>query len=198
MKYIPYIIVVILLSFILLQNKGCKEDVILIPNKVDTVLVYEKVYDTIPGKPIYIKTKIDTSVWMKKTKYIPDTTYSGLLNQYKTLGIAHFSTNIFKTEFKIADYGSVTVTDSIRENQLVSSVLSANLTIPTTTITVEKSAPPRNRLYVGGELTANNKLSQLGLYGGILLKNKKERIYGVGIGWDREIRYKGSFYIPLK
>lgn len=201
---LPYIALVIMVIIILLQNEGCLRpkdseisDTVV---RYDTTIVYQTIRDTVPGKPIYIKSKVDTSVWMKKSEYKPDTSYSGLLFQYKTLGNKHFSTNLFKTEFPIADYGTVTIYDSIRQNQLIHSELISNLTIPITTITVEKQipTPSKRQLYFGTTITGNKFNPISGVYGGLQLKTKKDRLYGLSVGYTGQIEYAGSLYFPLK
>lgn len=200
MKSIPYIGIILLLLVILLQNRGCidQKEQYNTPPKIDTMVVYKYIHDTIPGKPVYLKTKIDTSVWMKRSDNIPDTTYKGLLSQYKGLGNKYFSTNIFKTDFKIAEYGSITLTDSVRENQLVSSVLTTNLNIPVTTITIEKSSPPKRQLFVGGSFVMNKTDVISGVYGGLQLKTKRDRLYGISVGWAGKPQLAGSLYYPIK
>src|SRR5687767_3901375 len=100
MKWIPYICIVVLFVIILLQSKSCHNEETVptstgsILTRIDTVILPLIVRDTIPGKPVFIKSKIDTSIWTKKRKNIPDTSYSGLLSQYKALGNSHFSTNV--------------------------------------------------------------------------------------------------------
>jgi hypothetical protein len=201
---LPYIALVIMVVIILIQNQGCfdpkntlAQDTIV---KYDTLIVYKYITDTVPGKPVYIKTKVDTSVWIKRDELKPDTTYFGLLSQYKKLGNNHFSTNFFKTEFPIADYGTITVSDSIRENKLIHSELITNLNIPTTTITVEKEIPqvPKRQLFVGTTLTGNQINPISGVYGGLQLKTKNDRLYGLSIGYNGTIQYGGSFYFPIK
>lgn len=199
MKYIPYIGILVLLVIILLQNRSCESPKPQItPPQIDTVVIYEQIHDTIPGKPVYISTKIDTSIWMKKKDYAPDTTYSGLLLQYKILGNKHFSTNVFETEFKIGDYGYITITDSIRTNWLISSVITTNLSIPITTITVEKETPSKNQLYIGTIFTGNKINPISGVYIGGILKTKRDRLYGLSIGYDGNVSYAGSLYYKIK
>lgn len=198
MKTIPYIGCIILLIIVLLQNKSCDNDVVIDSPKIDTVIVIDTVRDTIPGKPILIKTKIDTSIWIKKSEYKPDTTYKGLYNQYTSLGNKHFSTNIFKTTFPISDYGSVTLTDSIRENQLVNTTLTTNLNIPTTTITIEKTAPPKRQLYIGTTFLGNKSSLLSSVHGGLILKDKKDHLYGVSIGYNGEVVFGGTLYFPIR
>lgn len=200
MKTLPYIGIIILLIIILVQNftdKDPKE-----PQekpKIDTVYVYKYIKDTITiEKPVFIAGKIDT-VWLEKPGYVPSETYEGLLSQYKKLGNYHFTTNTFQNTFKIGEYGSVTVTDSIYGNWLMNSTLVSNLKIPTTTITKETTSPSKNQLYVGTTFTGNLLMPISGVYGGLLFKTKKDRIYGASLGYtDKGIMYAGSLYWKIK
>lgn len=198
---LPYIALIIMTVIILLQNDGCFPEKEMEPKiTIDTVIIYKEVKDTIPGKPVYISTKIDTSIWMKKSEYKPDTSYMGLLSQYRKLGNKHFSTNFFKTDFKIADYGTISITDSIRENQLIHTELTSNLNIPVTTITVEKEIPqkPKNQMFWGTGISGNKMqpISRVSL--GLLLKNKKDKIYGFSLGYTGQLEYEGKLYFPIK
>lgn len=195
MKYIPYIVALILLIIILLQNKSCKTSPV--KETRDTVIVYIHIHDTVPGKTIYIKSEPDT-VWLTKTEYKPDSTYNGLLKQYTFLGNNYFEKRLFNTTFQIADYGTVSVTDTIRENKLIGSSLITELNIPVTTITVEKESPPKTRLYFGISVTGTKTFPIRGIYGDGLLKTKNERIYGFGVGYDGELVYKGTLLWPLR
>lgn len=194
-KALPYFIISVLLVIILLQNQcdGPKTP----PKEIrDTVIVYEHIRDTIKGETVYLKGKtLKDTVWLTENK--PDSTYNGLLKQYTTLGNNHFEKRIFKSNFSIADYGTITVYDTIRANSLTGNSIVTDLNIPVTTITVEKEAPLKTRLYYGITLTGTKSLSVNGIYGDILLKTKKEKIYNFGIGWSGEVTYKGGIYWPL-
>lgn len=197
MKLIPYIAILILLAIIVIQNLGEKR-IESNSSKIDTVIIYKTIHDTIKTKPILIVSKVDTTIWIRKTGNVPDTSYVGLLSQYKNLGNSFFSTNIFKTDFKIADYGSVSIIDTIRENKLIGTTIIENLRIPTTVITIEKESPAKNRLFVGVEFAGSKKELLSEIYGGLLLKTKKEKIYGASLGYNGEVLYKGSLYFPIK
>jgi hypothetical protein len=196
---IPYIAVIILLIIVILQGfKGCDRNstggtVI----KTDTVVVYKIVRDTIPGEIVYLKGNIDT-VWLSDENYVPRPTYNELLDQYKNLGNSHFKTNVFNTEFKIKDYGSVTVTDSIKGNWLINSTLHTDLKIPITTITKEVRLPPRRQLYIGTTLTFSKTSPVSGVYTGLILKDRQDQLYGLSVGYTGEINLGASFYYKIK
>ena len=198
MRTLPYIAIIVLLVIVLLQNKSCNNPIDIKPPKADTVVVHHIVRDTITiVKPVLVASKPDT-IWKYRDQNTPDTTYDGLLKQYTELGNRYFTTNTFKSKFQIADYGSVTVTDSIYGNWLMTSTLTSDLKIPTTTITIEKPLPPKNQLYIGAIFTGNTTYPISGVYGGLLLKTKRDRIYGTSVGWTGEVTYGFSLYYKIK
>lgn len=186
-RILSYLIISVLVFLVL--ARGCRDKSVETITKIDTLVVYDTVKEIIQGKTVFIKSKIDTSIWVKKADLKPDTTYNGLLHQYMTLGNKHYSINTFETEFKIGDYGTVVVSDSIQENWLKSSIIKTNLTIPTTTITVEKQAPPSIQLYIGPRIYGNKLEPISGVYGDISLKTKKDRLYNFSVGYNGEIQY---------
>ena len=192
MKKLPYIGIIVLLLVILFQNRSCKQ-----PNgpntpKIDTVIVYKHIVDTIVvEKPVLVSSKPDT-VWMEKEENAPDTTYEGLLFQYKLLGGKYFTTNVFKSDFKIADYGYISVTDSIYGNWLMNSTIFTDLKIPTTTITIEKEAPKKAQLYFGPQISMSKTYPVSGVYGSLLLKTKQDKIMGVP---SSQIGQSAEYYV---
>jgi len=196
LNIIAYIVIVVLIVVILLQN-NCSGPSVSIKETRDTVVVYIVVHDTINGKISPPKIIKDT-VWLDSPENTPDTTYFGLLRQYQKLGNRLFEKKTYNTPFQIGDYGTITVNDTIKGNALIGSSIITDLNIPVTTITVEKEAPIKRQFYVGLSITGT-KLSPIkGIYGEGLFKTKKDKLYGIGIGWNGEIAYKGSLYWPLK
>jgi len=130
---LAYIAVAILLAILLLKNCSTKPVDNPKKDKIDTVIIKIPVHDTIPGKPIIIKEKIDTSIWVRKSENKPDTTYEGLLKQYTSLGNKLFTKKLYSTKFQIKNYGYITVLDSISENSLFYSDIITDLNIPSTT-----------------------------------------------------------------
>lgn len=192
-----YLAIGILLFIILAQNKSCDSTTKIVEKK-DTVTVYDTIVQAIPGKTRFINSRVDTSIWIKKAELKPDTTYAGLSKQYISLGNSYYSARTFKTDFKIANYGSVTFISTIKENNLINSTLETNLIIPTTTITIEKETPPKMILFGGISFTGNKNTLINCVYGDLLLKTKKNKIYNISIGYTNEINYKIGLYYPLK
>ncbi len=197
LKTIPYLLILGLLLFILLQNRGCvggksPADEI----KRDTVIRYITVHDTVPGKPIFRRGKRDT-VWVKIPEYLPDTTYAGLLKQYNALGNKHFESRFYTTTFPIGTYGTVTLNDTVKANHLLSSKLVYDLKIPEKTITETKLKSYR-QVYLGVGVFGNSLHPIKGIYGSGIFKTKKDYLYEAGIGYDGQVIYQLSLHGPLR
>ena len=195
---LAYIAIAILLGVLLLKNCSTKPVKQQDSPKIDTVIVERIIHDTIPGEPLLVKQEIDTSIWVKRKENAPDTTYAGLLKQYKDLGDRLFIKKLYSTKFQIKDYGSVTVYDNISENTLISSDIITDLVIPTTTITVTKYAPIKRELYFGFQGMGNLQYPLRHIAIGGLLKDKKDHIYNLSIGYDGQFIYGGGLYWKVK
>lgn len=195
---IGYLVLIAILSIVIFFQKCGGKSYIPPAPKIDTVIHYVEIHDTVKGKTKYIKSKPDT-LWMDSLVYRPDTSYYKLLDQYKALGNKHFSTNIFKSEFSLGEYGKATVTDTINHNQLISSGLSYKITIPEKTITIEKQAPAKRQLYIGAGTYGSRQNIIDGVYVGGLYKDRKDRITGASIGYGGgHIQVGVSSYWKLK
>lgn len=191
----PYLVIGILVLVILLQ-RGCEPS----PKPkitYDTLIEYKTIRDTIKGETKWLRAKIDTSIWMKKPGNIPSPNMDTLKEQYLALGNRFFAENTFSTPYSLGEYGSVTAIDTIRENKLIGSSLIMNLTIPEKTITKTVENPPKRQLYVGGHLELSKAQPISGIYGGLLYKDKKERIYSLNIGWTGEPTILAGTYWKL-
>lgn len=165
--------------------------------KIDTVIVYKEIHDTVKGKTKFIKGESDT-LWSTVTEYIPDTSYPKLLGQYKKLGDQYFEKNVYETEFTLGVYGKAKVTDSISTNKLISSKLTFDLLIPEKTITIKEQLPPKRQLYVGAGITGNPSSYLNGVYVGALYKDKKDKLFGASVGYNGQIVYGLSSYWKIK
>lgn len=193
-----YIVIGALLLIVLLQRCGGGEPQVAPAPKIDTVIKYVEIHDTIKGKPKYIKGEKDTS-WITLIQYVPDTNYPKLLQQYKALGGYHFTRNAYKTKFPIK-YGVATVTDTVFGNELISSKLELDVIFPEKTITIVKPAPPVRQLYVGTFLTGDKESFINSINVGLLYKDKKDKIFGLSLGYNNvgTIQYGASSYWKIK
>lgn len=197
---IPYIIIGILLTIIFLQWKNCSTPLPTEIVKIDTVVKIVEIREKIHGDTLYIISSKRDTVWKESVLYIPDSTYKGLLAQYYMLGDKFFATNSFKTSFPVKDYGYVEVTDSIRENVLVSSTLETFLKIPEKEIVIEKqiTLPPMAELFIGGGLSGNTFVNGIQLGG--MYKDRKSRMYGLNVQYHPSLglSYGVSYYANIK
>lgn len=190
--------IVILLGVVLFQYKKIKNFQPL-PPKVDTVINYVKVHDTIPGKPKLIRVIDKDTIFYPKIEYLPHPDYDILLTQYENLIVKHFSKNVFQTTIPIK-YGVATILDTITENKSIGNQLILDVMFPEKIITVTKFAPPTRQYYLGsiGTLTTQNFLNSVSIGG--LYKDKKDRIFGASIGINQsgQLQYGVSSYIKIK
>lgn len=190
-----YIIIAVLLGVILLQKFIGGSDSPP-PARIDTVVKYVEVHDTIRSKPKYIKGETDT-LWIEDIKYIPDTNYPKLLEQYTSLGNQFFTKNIYSTKFPIK-YGLITVDDTVYANQSIGLGLNVDVVFPEKTITIVKIAPAKREFYVGPMVTVGNNLSGNSVNVAGLYKDKKNRVVGASVGWNGDLQIGLSTYIKIK
>lgn len=195
---IGYILVIVLLTIIMFFQKCDKPSQVAPLPKIDTVIRYVEIHDTVQGKPKFIKGKKDT-LWIDSLVYIPDTAYPKLLEQYKALGNKHFSSNIYRNEFKLGTYGSVVAIDTVRANQLISSGLVYDIKIPEKTITIVKPEDPKRQVFLGFGAYGNQRNFIDGVYVGGIYKDRQDRLSGASIGYGNgQLNFGLSSYWKIK
>jgi len=195
---IGYLLVIVILGIVVFFQKCDSSSQVAPAPKIDTIVNYIEVHDTVKGKTKFVKGEKDT-LWMDSLVYAPDTSYPKLLEQYKALGDKHFSTNIFKSEFELGQYGKATVTDTVKGNQLISSGLSYTLSIPEKTITIEKQAPPKRQIYLGFGVYGTKINPIDGVFVGGVYKDRQDRLSGVSVGYDNgQINFGLSSFWKIK
>jgi hypothetical protein len=191
-----YLIIVALIIVVIAQRSTYIKTEVPKPI-IDTVISIKYVHDTIPGKPVLIRSKKDT-VWRDSISYIPDTSYTGLLKQYDSLGDKYFATHLYKTDYKLGTYGTASVLDTVHKNQVVGSSFIYNVTIPEKTVTIIKTAPAVKQIYLGGTLNGNPSIPIRSANLGVLYKDRNDRIFGTSVGWDGQLVYGFSMYWKIK
>lgn len=196
---IGYILVIVLLTIIMFFQKCDKSSHVEIPvPRIDTIVNYVEIHDTvIVKKTKLIKSEPDT-LWKDSVLYMPDTSYPRLLKQYKDIGNRFYTTHMYKTVFPIGNYGSVSVVDIVKANQLVSSQLVSNLVIPEKTVTIIKQSPPTRQIYLGLGAYGSKRNFIDGVYVGALYKDRKDRMFGYNIGYNKTIQFGLSSYWKVK
>ena len=193
-----YILILVLIVVILLQRTGCTY----IPKtpklpKIDTVIQYVQVNDTVPGKPILLKAKKDT-LWRDSIQYKPDTSYAGLLKQYNSLDDKYFTEHIFKTDYKLGTYGTASVYDTVVANMIIGNSIAYNVTIPEKTVIITKTQPAVRQLFIGGGLFGNQINPINSAHVGLLYKDRQDRVFGVSVGYNGQLVYGFSTYWKIK
>lgn len=204
-KKLVFFNVVLIIFFILMVMHNFRRHPIKESCSSDTIVKYIHVNETIVGRhPVIIKYKLDT-FWITKKEYIPDSNYSGLLEQYRKLGNQYFMQNTYSTTFSLDTLGSVTVIDTVQTNSLIGNTLITDLIIPEKTITIIKNPSPKRQFYVGAGITANNIfissegiVSNVGIQAGVLYKDRKDRIIGANVGYDGKMNYSLNTYWKVK
>lgn len=189
-----YGVITFLLSFIVFQFNN-RNTLSVVQTKTDTLVVYQTVHDTIRLKPRIIYSKPDT-IWLTVIEHAPDTNYQRLLAQYRKLGDLHFKLNVFENRFKLGEYGTAVVTDTIAANQVIGSHVFTEFNIPERRVIIREPLPPMSHLYLGPVISASSK--SLGLHLGALYKTKKERVFSASVGYNGVMQYGMGYYWKLK
>lgn len=195
---IGYLLVIVILSSVVFFQKCDSGSQVAPAPKVDTVIQYVEIHDTVPGKPRHIKGKRDT-IWLDSLIYIPDTSYPKLLEQYKSLGNKHFALNIYKSEFNIGSYGKAVVTDTVRANHLMSSGLVYDIKVPEKTITIVKPEDPKRQVFLGFGAFGTKRNPIDGVFIGGVYKDRQDRLSGASVGYsDGQLNFGLSSYWKIK
>lgn len=186
MKFIKtyFLHLIIGLLVILLLVSRCnkpKPDVVEPIIKRDTVWLTH--VDTVYTKPKIVYSKPDT---IYEPKWLPNPNYDKLLQQYKDLMTLYFTTNTLKDTLKLDSLGHVYVTDWVWKNKIESRKFTYNIKVPVVKETITNPVKPRNQLYIGGAIQGSitNPVNQINA--GILLKNRKDQIFGAYTGMNMD------------
>lgn len=151
------------------------------------------VINVLPGKPDVINLP----------QYQPDTSsIQALRKQFDQLVQKHTSRNTYSDTLKIDSLGYVNVKDTVSENKLTSRSFSYNIREKIITNTITLPYKPRTQLYFGGGFSVplgTNSPQQFDL--GLLLKNKKDMMLGVGGMYDiknNQFGVRASLYSKIK
>lgn len=168
--------------------------------KHDTVWIVKK--DTVVKQVKMVKVLPGDTIYLKDTKYIPDTNYAKLKIQFQTLVKEHINRKIYWDSIKIDNFGYVYVQDTVRLNALGKRIYKYDYKIPvvTTTVTTTKPLPPKVQFYVGGGLTGNTTTVLSTAQVGLLIKNKKDLLYGIitSVDTDGNLSYGATLYYKIK
>lgn len=193
MKYAIYASMA-LFVLILLYRAECGRPVVL-PN-VNKVVIDGKKYEVIKKvvDTQYVKYtekgKSDTVVH-DTTIYVKIPTLDSL--QLDSLVKLYYAKNVFSDTIRLK-YGNVYVQDSVQQNRIVVRNWSADLLIPKEKTTITVKEPARNQVYFGPKFEYGYGIVP-GI--GMMLKTKRDRLYGISVSIGKTPVYGGSLYIKL-
>jgi len=152
-----------------------------------------------------VETKWDT-VSIVKTEYVPkwktrtETIYDTIPSDIDTLSILkdYYAKYFYTDTLDLDTLGNIVINDTVSKNTIVSRGIKPNVLIPTTTI-YSNTTINKTRFYTGINMSANKQsLNQAGV--NLMLKTKKSKMYGVGIGFNRDLQpvISGSLYWEVK
>ena len=195
------LIVLILIVVVLLQRcdiaTSRHNDTIKIVK--DTVWVHN---DTmVVTKPQIIKTiPIDVSRDTIINHYIPDTNYQKLVLQYQEVVNQLLAKNIHEDMIRIDTNGYVKIVDTVQRNTVIGRSSEVSIKYPIIKETITLPAPKVRQVYAGGQIAGNSAELINSINAGLLLKNKKDQIYGITVGLSAQgqVSYGLQSYWKLK
>lgn len=182
-------VLVVLIIVFILTRESCKKIIECVKKpSVDTIIIRDTIWlsrDSI----IYKKMIITETIFYTDTLppvYIPDTNYSRLKAQYETLTALFMSKNIYRDTVMIDSIGYITITDTVQQNILNNRSFTYTYKIPSTSelITILKPELNHHQFYVGGGINTYRFFVPFSLEAGLILKTKRDHIYGLKIGSD--------------
>lgn len=183
-----FIVFAVLIAIIVLQRECSSPECPPCTVKTDTI----RVIDT-----VWVPLKVDTAYKPKKKKsvssdsipeaYKPvDTTCVALKDKYTELVKKMTTQNIYEDSIRIDSLGYITIIDTVQHNELQNRRAVANLKIPyikeNVYVTSRVVEPPVRQLYVGGGISTSKYITNTTAEAGLLLKTKKDHIYGAQVG----------------
>jgi hypothetical protein len=117
------------------------------------------------------------------TEYLPDTSnMTMLVKQYEELVKKFLSINIQKDSVKIDSIGHVYITDSVTSNMIKNRNVTWDLHYPIIKTTIIVPEPKKTQWYFGGAVQGEKGELVDQIDAGLLIKNKRDQIYGGYIG----------------
>tara|TARA_R110001583_G_scaffold98958_2_gene244125 strand:+ start:2376 stop:3035 length:660 start_codon:yes stop_codon:yes gene_type:complete len=188
------IIGLIIVIFLLRECRGEKSP---IPTEPVTIVKIETKYDTIVET---VETYIPEYRTKVKWKTVHDTieVHDTIPTDTASILKDYFETYAYTDTLK-TDSVTFVINDTISQNKILSRGINYSLVYPTTIISTEREVNKRE-LYIGFGLGGDKQ--QLSFVGSeLMLRNKKERIYGVGLGINNSfepiLTFKMSWKIKI-
>lgn len=154
---------------------------------IDTVVVpiREVVYRN--GKDIYHKEIVNINIPV-------DVDTADIIREY-------YKILVYKDTLILSDsLGYITLIDTINNNQILNRKWETYVNKITINKTQIVEPLPKNQLFIGGFGGYNNQLNSIYLGPSLLLKSKKDNMFGisVGVGTGKEVLLQGNIYKKIK
>jgi hypothetical protein len=191
------VVILVLLVVLLLQRCGGKTETTEPKIVRDTIWVHKD--STILSKPQMVGSiPIPIDRW--NTEYLPDTNYTKLLAQYMDVTNKFLASNMHSDSLKIDSIGYVHVKDTVSRNLITSRSYTYNLKYPIIKETITIPEPKKTQVYIGGGFEGDESELVSDVSVGLLLKNKKDQIFGVSVGYSvySGIQFGISSYWKIK
>lgn len=145
--------------------------------KIDTIWVVKD--SVVFAQPQILYGRRDT-VYENTKEFIPSADYSELVKQFTDLKQELLTKQTYADTLRIDSMGYVAVRDEIQRNRILERKYSYDLKYPAITKTVTTYIPDDKQVYIGGGIGGNkdNLVNSANL--GLLYKDKKDRVFGVG------------------
>ena len=176
------------IAIAILSMRACKsddnpKDIVKIDGK--TYEVIKKVTDTLKIPVVHNVYKKGEDIYHEVPVYVdvivPSNIDTGLILK------KFYATHVYKDTLRLKDsLGYVAVTDSISKNVLKSRVWDARVNKVTVTNTIYLKELV-NQWFLGGSV-ALQRPTQISISGNAILKTKKDRLYGVGVGINSQLQ----------
>lgn len=209
MKYLQYAkdnflqLAMLLLIGVLFLQRGCSGGATEAKPTVtitrDSVWIFHD--STVHTAPRLVST-VPVPVEKWDTAYLPDTSYPALLRQYNTLAALYLASRHYEDSLRIDSLGYVYVNDSVTHNLIAGRSYKYSLKYPHVTerITIQEPYKPTRQLYIGGGIEGDKYSLVQKLKAGFLYKDRKDRIYIIEAGSDRNLNLSAELksYWKLK
>jgi hypothetical protein len=207
-QHVVYLGIIILLILIIFRAECGKPEI-----KREEIKVDGKRYEVIKVKTDTVYVKVRPEVYFKegKTIYRDTTIYQktpvfgigGLAEEleqqfYDSIMLEYYAKRVFSDTIRFGEYGNVYIKDTIQENSILNRTSKSDLKFPQATNTTVVKEKPKNQLYLGARGIINNGTIH-GVGSGLILKTKRDRLYGVGAIIDRQknVNFTFDFHIKL-
>lgn len=182
-KYRTIITLSLLIILIILLKSLCKPSPPVVASvKTDTVYIPVKADTFYKPKPyaVYLNHKPIGSTIIFDTLYLPEEiTDSECITYYNQLKDYFSRTYIYRDSIP-NKYGKIYIDDTVTQNMIKGRGLRTSLMIPEITKTITLIQPKKNEMYVGAGLLGNRNTILKGYEFNLSLKNKQDKIFGVG------------------